>query len=213
MIFCECHRTLGDVNNINITAIGSEDGEYGLSPKDMNKYWINLGRLRKSAYIWPEPHGLVAEGSKLLTAEITQASAAALREPFVTTTEVKNPTKEMVAEICKGDKMCVLKRENSGYSLHTFYPFMNKGKAVKRFQDLRSREEKIYGGGQSTLFPRPLWFIQPYMPAFVHLGEVRALFVNGTLYNTFITTPLKHDPTNLEVMQGTVMIRPSDMFE
>jgi len=76
-------------------------------------------------------------------------------------------------------------------------------------------EEKIFGelGGQLNVFPKPLWFIQPYMPAFIYLGEVCALFINGSLYNTFITTPLEGDLANLQVTQGIATICPCNLFE
>ena len=200
----------------DITVIASEGFDrYGLTPKEIDKYWVNLGHLQEWVYIWPEPHGLVREGRKLLTAEMTRACAEAVGEPFVNTTVVEDPTEEMVVEICEGVRMCALKRENSAYGYHAFLPFMDKGKAVERFRRLRDMEEKIFGelGGQLTVFPKPLWFIQPYMPAFIYLGEVRALFINGSLYNTFITTPLEGDLANLQVTQGIATIRPCNLFE
>jgi hypothetical protein len=83
--------------------------------------------------------------------------------------------------------------------------------AVEKFRALREREEEIFGGAQPTRFPRPQWFLQPYLPGLIYLGELRAFFVNGILYNSFSTTPLDKNPTKMQVAPVWVA-RPSDLF-
>jgi hypothetical protein len=191
------------------TSVREMEGTFNMTQRDMETHWRGLEQLRKQTLIWPEPVNLLADGAKLLTYEIIRASATALGEPFPNIVVEKEPTGELVEEIRCGVKKCVLKREFSGFSRHVFYP--GKSGAVERFRALRKREEEIFGGGESTIFPRPRWFLQPFLPGLLLLGEYRAFFVNGTLLNIVTTTPIEQDATRLEV-QPVILSWPSDLF-
>ena len=181
-----------------------------MQPQQMAELWNGLGLLREVTFMWPEPQDLLAEGSKLATIEIIRASSASIGEEFPNTSVIENPDEDLVKGISAHKDMCVLKHEYSGDSKHVFYP--GKVNASTRFRELRKIEKKVYGGGQVTAFPTPQWFIQPFMPAFIILGEIRAYFVNGALYNLFSTTPLEGDSTHLEVSQSFV-VRPSNLYQ
>jgi hypothetical protein len=191
------------------TSVREMEGQFDMTARDMETHWRGLELLRKQTFIWPEPVNLLADGAKLLTYEIIRASATALGEPFPNIVVEKEPTEELVEEIMRGVKKCVLKREFSGFSRHVFYA--GKSGAVETFRALRKREEEIFGGGEFTIFPRPRWFLQPLLPGLLQLGEYRAFFVNGTLLNIVATTPIDQDATNLQV-QPVVISRPSDLF-
>jgi hypothetical protein len=181
-----------------------------MTQAQIQSHWLGLRRLKEKVFIWPDPLQLLVEGAKLLTYEIIRASAAAIGEPCPNVVVEKEPTEKMVEEISSGVKKCVLKREFSGESLHVFFPGLHK--AVDKFRALRKAEAKIFRRGQPTNFPEPRWFLQPYLPSLLCLGEFRAFFVNGTLFNIFSTTPIKNDPTALEIT-GVWIARPSDLFK
>jgi hypothetical protein len=174
---------------------------------EMEIFWRNLRRLGLKVPIWPEPDDLLVEGAKLLTYEANRASAAVFGEPYPNVIIEPEPTEELVAEIQTGVKKCVLKRDFSDCGDHVFR--LGMPSAVEIFRKAREREGSVYNDGQST-FPQPTWFLQPYMPGFVHLGEIRAFFVNGALFNAFATTP--GGSKKLEV-GPLVVARPSNLFK
>ncbi len=181
-----------------------------MAPLQMEKYWLSLEWLRQKVFIWPEPHDLIVEGAKFLTYETIWASAAALGEPYPNIVIETNPTEELVSEISTTAKKCVLKRDFSDCGEHVFHPHMPK--AIEKFQKACEREENVYRDGHLTIFPHPIWFLQPYMPGFVHLGEIQAFFVNRMLYNSFVTTPVDGNPSGLEV-GPLVVARPSTLLK
>jgi hypothetical protein len=180
-----------------------------MTPGEMEVHWRGLECLRTRTVIWPEPVNLLGGGAKLLTYEIIRASAIALGEPVPSVVVEKEPTDQLVEEIRSGVKKCVLKREFSGCSDHVFYP--GKSEAVKTFRAIRKKEEEVYGA-QATIFPRPRWFLQPFLPSLLCLGEYRAFFINGALMYMITTTPVQSDPKNLQV-QSVFLSRPSDLFQ
>lgn len=190
-------------------SVSEAEGRFNMTPIEMEKHWRGLEHLRQRTVIWPEPINLLGDGAKLLTYEIIRASATVLGEPFPSVVVEKEPTEQLVDEISSGIQKCVLKREFSGFSRHVFYP--GKSDAVESFRALRKKEEEIFGGAQSTIFPRPRWFLQPFLPGLLYLGEYRAFFINGTLLSIVATTPIENNPAILQV-QPVISSRPSDLF-
>lgn len=183
-----------------------------MTPLQTEQYWLGLQRLREKAFLWPEPHDLLIEGAKLLTYETIRASAAVLGEPYPNIVIEPEPSEELVVEIQTGAKRCVLKRDFSDCGEHVFHPDMPN--AVEIFQNAWTREGNVHRNGQPTMFPRPIWFLQPYLPGFVLLGEIRAFFVNGTLYNSFVTTPTSMNAGLLGLEVGPLVVaRPSNLFK
>jgi hypothetical protein len=189
--------------------VSEAEGRFNMTPGEMERHWRGLEQLRKQTCIFPEPVNLLCDGAKLLTYEIIRASATVLGEPFPNVVVEKEPTAQLVEDISSGVKKCVLKREFSGFSRHVFYPGRLEG--VETFRKLRKREEEIFGGAQSTIFPRPRWFLQPFLPGLLFLGEYRALFINGTLLNIITTTPINRNPTDLQI-HPVFVSRPSNLF-
>jgi hypothetical protein len=102
------------------------------------------------------------------------------------------------SEVCKqmanGDFSGVLKRDYSSHSRHIFSA--NTTDCVEKVQLFMDREVRAYEA--TSVFPRPVWFVQPFSHPLVHLGEIRAFVVNGILFRSVVTTP---KPPSFEVQE------------
>jgi len=64
---------------------------------------------------------------------------------------------------------------------------------------------------QTAISPRTTWFLQPFLPHLIRLGELRTYIVDGTIYYIVSTTPVEFDPANTQYT-GAQWIRPLSSF-
>jgi hypothetical protein len=178
---------------------------YGLTSTDVERHWDSLAILCSQTMMWPDPRDLVATGAKLYLHTIIAGSTQALGQSLPTIAVLPNPTVELVQNIVDGKIDGVLKREYSSDSNHVFSKHTKN--AVKKFKEAINRERECWRWEKGTVCENPKWFMQPYLPSLVYLGEIRAFFVNGMIFNILATTPEKGDTTNLNVCQA-VLLRP-----
>jgi hypothetical protein len=138
--------------------------------------------------MWPDPRDLVMTGAKLYLHTIIAQSAQALGQSLPSIAVCPNPTVKLVQDILDGKIDGVLKREYSSDTKHVFSRHTKN--AVKNFQSAIERERKCWRWNAKGVCETPKWFIQPYIPSLVYLGELRAFIVNGIIINIVSTTPV-----------------------
>jgi len=144
-------------------------------------------------------------GSKKYVNTITMVSALALGRsyPIISTCE---PTVKMVKDIQRSKIDAALKRDFSSDSCHVITKHTTN--PVEKFKSAISKEKLFcHSPSRPKMFPIPSWYLQPYLPTLIYLGEIRAFIVNGVIINIFGTTPLEGDTTNLEV-EPAILLRP-----
>ena len=180
-----------------------EDSEsiYGITVPQMEKHWDGLLELRNHTLIWPDPLDLFRAGSKLNLNNIVHAVALSEGQSYPICATVE-PDDDLLQSIMDGTKSLVLKRDWSSSSSHVYTKHTAGGLAgaCGRLQAAIEKEEAAYAALQANDFIRPTWFIQPYLPALIIIGEIRAFFVNGLLLRKIITSPCEGriDETTLE---------------
>jgi len=145
--------------------------------------------------MWPSPAESLLAAQKAETNHILVCCASALGLSHPLIAPVGDGKLEAVAaSITSGKCQGVLKREFSGFSRHVITPHFSLADAMRIINNYRV-EAATYWNDSSSVFPRPLWYLQPYLAHLMHLGEVRAFFVNGAYYYSVATTPENFDPT------------------
>jgi hypothetical protein len=153
--------------------------------------------------MWPDPRDLVMTGGKLYLHTMISQSTRALGQSLPSIAVCPNPTVELIKNIQCGKIDGVLKREYSSDSGHVFSKHTKD--AVKKFESTLKRERECWRWEGESVCENPKWFIQPYIPSLVYLGELRVFVVNGIIINIFATTPMKEDTTNLMVSPAIVL--------
>lgn len=153
--------------------------------------------------IWPDPRDLMMAGSKLFLESIIGKVAASMQllHPQAVVVE---PSVSTVESIATGKSACVLKRDFSSHGKHVFTK--HTPNAVNQFVSRLAREKEVYD--ECKLFPRPLWFIQPYNPSIINLGEIRVYLVNGILFNSIVTSPRQNPRQNVLNIVEPVLFTP-----
>ena len=178
---------------------------YGLTSSEIERHWESLAVLCSRTMMWPDPRDLVCTGAKLYLHTIIARSTQALGLSLPTIAVCPNPTVELVQDIVDGKIDGVLKREYSSDSNHVFSKHLKN--AVKKFKDVISREKECWCWNGEKICENPKWFIQPYLPSLVYLGELRAFVVNGIIVNILVTILTDGDMTNLSISQA-ILLRP-----
>lgn len=160
----------------------------GLTSKDVERHWDSLGVLCSKTMMWPDPRDLLMTGSKLYLHTIIARAAQALGHSLPSIVVCPNPTVNLVQNILDGKVDGVLKREYSSDTKHVFTRHTED--AVKKFQSAIERERECWRWDGRAVCENPKWFIQPYIPSLVYLGELRAFIVNGIIINILSTTPV-----------------------
>jgi hypothetical protein len=156
------------------------------------EYLKGMAILGDHVSVWPSPAETLLSSQKLETNRMLCSCATSLgfRHPMVAPLE-DGDVDAVFDSIMRGDRDAVLKRDQSGWSKHIITKYTpNAETTLDRFR----REAKLYWDVPDNPFPRPVWFIQPYLPHLIRLGEVRCFFVNGAHYYAVATTPHKFDP-------------------
>jgi hypothetical protein len=187
---------LFDMFFISCIANISETSSYGLTPLDTEKAWSSTLCLTSIMTIWPDPRDQLMAGSKLFVETMIQeaSSFASLSHPQVAEVE---PSVEIVRQITSGNLSAVLKREFSSHGHHICKP--NTSNALGKLKRLLEEEENVYS--QTDVFPRPRWFLCPYNPCLIHLGEIRAFVINGVLFMSVITIPRSKSSNTMDVVE------------
>jgi hypothetical protein len=171
----------------------------------MENLWLGMGVLTQTMTIWPDIRHLLAEGHKLFHIKIITESAESMGLSYPRVLSV-NPSTEKIQLIVDGDIDGVLKREFSSQGVHVYT--RHKEDAASQLNYAMWDERSAYCSGNTTSFPKPLWFIQPYIPALLYLGEIRAYIVNGTMFNTVVTTPTTVNDLNGLDIQRAILFTP-----
>ncbi|KIM37238.1 hypothetical protein M413DRAFT_13424 [Hebeloma cylindrosporum] len=177
-------------------------GPYGLDWDKAVRYHESSLLLAETLTIWPNPRDMLTVGQKLQTQRLLIKCAAALDFNHPTLVPISEGDLESVAgEIQDGAVEGVLKRTQSAWSNHliTKYTKDPKKKVKKAL-----REQKKNWLCSTGEFTEPLWFLQPYLPALMHLGELRTFLIDGALYYTVYTTPEAFDPQVLDRTPGNL---------
>lgn len=157
---------------------------YGLSCHEMERLWEGMGILSRILTVWPDPVHLLAEGSKLYHEKIIAESLASLGLSCPRAVRV-TPSPAIIDEITNGTTAGVLKREFSSEGKHVYTPHTEGGK--DRLAAALRDERAAYNS--RTNFPKPVWYIQPYIAPLLYLGEIRAFVINGVFYAAVMTSP------------------------
>jgi hypothetical protein len=178
---------------------------FGLTVSEIIRYWDSVGLLCcGKAFMWPDPRDLILTGSKLYINHIVTESARALGHSHPMNAVCENPSVALVQDIQDGKINGVLKREYSSNTLHIYSKHTKN--TVTNFRKAMEDQRKFWSWDGRKICENPKWFIQPYLPSLIYLGEVRAFIVNGIIINVITTTPdLQSD--FLQVAQA-VQLRP-----
>ena len=163
----------------------------------MIEMWNGMGILTQRLSIWPQPLHLLAEGSKLFHIKILREVSASLDYSYPQVKMVE-PSHQLIRNIQNGVSDAVLKREFSSKGEHV-YTAHTKDATVRLTNAIRA-EHKAYSAASG--FPRPKWFVQPYIPSLLYLGEIRAHIVNGTFFHAIVTTPSTLGIDDLQIQQA-----------
>lgn len=144
--------------------------------------------------VWPSPAESLLSSQKLETNRLLSLCAIALDFKHPLVVPVDDDELDVVLESIMGGKRdAVLKRDYTGWSRHIITPHTPLEEAKQLITNFRT-EVSAYWDIPGNLFPRPTWYLQPYLPHLIHLGEVRAFFVEGIYYYSVATTPINFDP-------------------
>jgi len=171
---------------------------YGLSTKEMKIFWSRICILCLNTTIWPDPRDLMMGGSKLFLDTLIGFSARSANYSHVQCVPI-TASVECVRRIAEKELAAVLKREFSSHGQHVFTP--DTKEAVTTFEKAHDREEVTYDW--EIDFPRPKWFMQPFLPGLKYLGEIRVFIVNGVIFKWIITTPDGERP--LQITQPNML--------
>lgn len=151
--------------------------------------------------VWPHPMELSVNGLKVAQNKMIWHASHSLGfqcpSIAILTRGQLLPTVGSLGVDCWG----VVKRERSRSGEHCYLP-EDGNNAESPMPTLRARldeEDILWELGQTSLgIPRPRWFVQSYVPQLHRLGEIRFIFVNGTLLNWIYTTPARSSEMQVE---------------
>lgn len=151
---------------------------------------------------------MLTVGSKLLGQRLLMKCAAALGldHPYIIPIEDEDLIR-VSGEIGDGVTDGVLKRTQSAWSYH----LITKHTQNPRKEITTALEEQRDWKSPGHLFVEPRWFLQPYLPALMYLGELRTFLVDGALYYTIYTTPTEFDTQTIARTSGK-FVRPLRAF-
>jgi len=181
-----------------------------MSQGDTPKYLQSMSALCRHVSIWPAPTEYLISAQKLETQRMLQYCAISLdlQHPLVTPVASHDLT-DVADSILDGEIDAVLKREYSGFSKNVITPHTSKTSAYAILEK-SSKEEQEHKHEQLPA-PRTTWFLQPFLPHLIRLGELRTYIVDGVIFYTVSTTPVNCDPA-LTQYTGAEFIRPLSTF-
>lgn len=180
----------------------------------MEKHWTGLVDLQERTLIWPQPQELYKAGSKCYLHYIISMAAVSEGYPHPVSATCE-PTVALLEDILSGEVSGVLKRDWSNATTHVFtkhsaVDHRSKRASIKALERAIRAEFETYKA-ITSYFRRPVWFIQPYLPAMILLGEIRLFIVNGIIINTIITTPIEANINSVDAEQP-ISVTPIEMI-
>jgi len=183
------------------------DFPFKMKPGDSITYLESMSALGRHVSIWPTPSEYILSAQKLETQRILQCSAISLdlQHPLVIPVEPQD-LNSVVDSILSGEREGVLKREYSGFSKHVITEHSKNSQEI-----LQNSFEEDQRHQKDGLYPRTTWFLQPFLPHLIRLGELRTYIVDGAIFYTVSTTPVNFDPTITQYTAAEI-IRPLETF-
>lgn len=138
----------------------------------MDKFWISLLKLSEIVPMFPHPQDLLSSACKVQRDnDLMVAAVTATKTPFPRSITLTNLSD---VESQARNPGVVIKRDYSDSNQCTFLPGKKRQRLVeKKFHETQENY------GQIRSLPYPSWIAQPYMPALVDKGEIRAFVVGG----------------------------------
>lgn len=160
-----------------------------------------MNDLASKITIWPLPRDLLMAGSRMYLEMLVSRAAASLGNihPQVATVE---PSIEKFRGVLTPGSAGVLKREFSSHGQLVFS--CHSPQVFPKLERQLARDLEVYESA-AEVFPRPVWFVQPYIPTVAYLGEIRVFVVNGVLFRSVITTPKPGERGELDIQEPTLL--------
>jgi len=172
-------------------------------------YLESMSALGQHVSIWPAPSEYIIGAQKLEMQRILQYSAISLdlQHPLVVPVEPQD-LNSVVDSILSGEREGVLKRDYSGFSKHVITKYTKNSQEILQnsFEEDQRHQNEV-----DISSPRTTWFLQPFLPYLIGLGELRTYIVNGAIFYTVLTTPVDFDPTITRCTAAEI-IRPLETF-
>jgi hypothetical protein len=162
--------------------------------------------LAKKTTVWPHPEELFLSGSKLQGYETIRVASLSMgiSIPMYVVADHLIDTKKFQEKLKNGTFHGVIKREYSMRSEHVVTPLTrNPVDVLKR---ARSKQRKTWGEVKE-FWAEPKWFVQPFVPHLLHVGEVRVVIVGGRIAYKTTTIPKTGEPGGWDVTDKAA-IRP-----
>jgi hypothetical protein len=180
---------------------------FKMKPGDSKIYLESMSTLGQHVSIWPAPSECIITTQKLETQRILQYSAISLDLQHLLVIPVEpQDLNTVVNSILSGEREGVLKREYSGFSKHVITEHTKNSEEI--LQNSLEEDQRYQNDG---LFPRTTWFLQPFLPHLIRLGELRTYIVDGAIFYTVSTTPVDFDPALTQYIAAEI-IRPLETF-
>ena len=172
--------------------------------KDIAGHLERLMDLMVHTVIFPNPIEMLALGKKVASCTFLRLAATSLghNQPNVLVKE-NPPTWDEVEEIINGVRTTVMKRD---YSKAGALVIRKDSQLMKKEFLSSLKAAEIWEG---LPFGLPRWVEQPYIPELLHMGEVRALIINGVITYQLLSTP-KSATWEVEVIRK---VRPRDLMK
>jgi hypothetical protein len=168
----------------------------GLDKSNIDEFWINLFELSEKICMFPHPQDLLSSACKVLRDnDLMIAATSATLTPFPRTITLNNMGDLRDQSANRG---VVIKRDFSDSSTCTFLPGKHRSRLVEsKYLETQDSYEGI------KKLPCPSWIAQPYIPALVDKGELRAYVAGGKLmYSIHTWESNGQDGMNMEVVDN-----------
>jgi len=161
--------------------------------EQVKSYMQSMRMLRYHVAICPPTSDVLLSSQKMETQRMLMLCAMALdlKHPLITKVEDED-LYSAVESILSGERDSVLKRDQSAWSNHVITKHTPGAKAIV---EQALYEKWVLWDVPGNPFPLPTWFMQPYLPHLVRLGEIRTYIVNGAMYYSVSTTPEEFNPS------------------
>lgn len=161
---------------------------YDVTPLETCLIYANSVGLSKKTFIWPHPEDLFLGGSKLHVYKTLRDVCHSMKisTPMYVTAVESVQDSTFLNDFANGKVQGVLKREYSMKAQHVVRPTdPNPSSKIKK---LLLEEDNTWKRVQD-MFGLPKWFLQPFVPHLLFVGEVRCFIVSGKLVYKVTTTP------------------------
>jgi glutathione synthase/RimK-type ligase-like ATP-grasp enzyme len=163
----------------------------------MDEFWINLLELSEKIPMFPHPQDLLGSACKVQRDnDLMIAATSGTLTPYPRSMILAN-LKELLDQATNSG--VVIKRDFSDSSDFTFLPGKKRSRTLESmFKETSKSYSKVKN------LPYPSWLAQPYIPALVEKGEIRAFVVGGKLayaIHTWPGTELDH-PLHMEFVEN-----------